>query len=304
MLSPSGYRPTLRQLDYLVAVADEGHIGRAAARCHVAQPSLSAQLKELERGLGADIIERVGRGIRLTAAGTELAERARGILRSADDLVETAHRSATSLHGRLSVAAIPTVAPYLLPRFVPLLRDRHPEVESHLREMQTPQLVPALVRGEIDIGLMALPVDDPDLDHLVILDDPFLVALDPDHAFASRNDVRAEQLAGEAVLLLEDGHCLRDEALDICNEVGATKAGEIQATSLATLCQMVAAGMGVTLLPRSAHAVEARDGTGIVVRPFHGNSPSRKLVLTWRRRSPAAELYRELAELTRAELAN
>jgi LysR family hydrogen peroxide-inducible transcriptional activator len=304
MFPPSGYRPTLRQLDYLVAVADEGHIGRAAARCHVAQPSLSAQLKELERGLGADIIERVGRGVRLTAAGTELAERARGILRSADDLVETAHRSATSLHGRLSVAAIPTVAPYLLPRFVPLLRDRHPEVESHLREMQTPQLVPALVRGEIDIGLMALPVDDPDLDHLVILDDPFLVALDPDHAFASRNDVRAEQLAGEAVLLLEDGHCLRDQALDICNEVGATKAGEIQATSLATLCQMVAAGMGVTLLPRSARAVEARDGTGIVVRPFRGSSPSRKLVLTWRRRSPAAELYRELAELTRAELAN
>lgn len=297
------FRPSLRQLEYLVAVADEGHVGRAAARCHVAQPSLSAQLKELERGLGTAVIERVGRGIRLTSAGDELAAQAREILQATDDLVGTAQRSATSLRGRLRIAAIPTVAPYLLPRFVPLLREHHPDVETHLRELQTPQLVPALARGEIDLGLMALPVEDASLDHVVILDDPFLVALDPDHSFASADEVAVDRLVGEAVLLLEDGHCLRDQALEICSRVGAEEAGEIQATSLATLCQMVAAGMGVTLLPRSARAVEARDGNGILVRPFQGVAPARQLALTWRRRSPAAPLYRALADLTRTHFA-
>jgi LysR family transcriptional regulator, hydrogen peroxide-inducible genes activator len=293
------FRPTLRQLDYLVAVAEEGHIGRAAASCHVSQPSLSAQLKELERGLGTAVIERIGRGIRLTATGENLADQARAILRDTDDLVATARRSATNLTGRLRVAAIPTVAPYLLPRFIPLLRGRHPDIEVHLREMQTPALVPALVRGDIDVGLMALPVDDPELDHLTLLDDPFLVALDPHHHFATDDAIPAERLADEAVLLLEDGHCLRDQALDICNQVGATEFGDIQATSLATLCQMVAAGMGVTLLPQSARTVEAREGAGIIVRPFWGSTPSRELVLTWRHRSPAADLYREMAEILR-----
>jgi LysR family hydrogen peroxide-inducible transcriptional activator len=297
-----GMRPSLRQLEYLVAVADEGHIGRAAAACHVAQPSLSAQIKELERGLGTALVERVGRGIQLTSAGTDLADRARQILQDTDDLVDTARRSTSELRGRLRIAAIPTVAPYLLPRFVPLLRDRHPEVETHLRELQTPRLVPALARGEIDLGLMALPVEDDSLDHVTILEDPFMVALDPSHSFATADDVPVDHLVGEAVLLLEDGHCLRDQALEICSRVGAEENGDIQATSLATLCQMVAAGMGVTLLPRSARAVEAREGTGIVVRPFRDAAPSRKLVLTWRRRSPAAPLYRELGELTRQAL--
>lgn len=296
-------RPTLRQLEYLVAVADEGHIGRAAAACHVAQPSLSAQLKELERAVGSALVERIGRGIRLTAVGRELAERARQVLQDTDDLVDAGRRSAASLQGRLRIAAIPTVAPYLLPRFVPLLRNLHPDVETHLREMQTPLLVPALARGEIDLGLMALPVEDPTLDHVTVLDDPFEIALDPQHQFAGADDVPADELVGEAVLLLEDGHCLRDQALEICNRVGAEEAGEIQATSLSTLCQMVAAGMGVTLLPRSARAVEARDGTGIVVRPFRGDAPSRKLVLAWRSRSPAAGLYRDLGEALRSALA-
>lgn len=302
MSASAAMRPSLRQLEYLVAVADEGHIGRAAAACHVAQPSLSAQIKELERTLGTAVIERIGRGIRLTAAGQELADRARSILRDTDDLVDAAQRSATDLRGRLRIAAIPTVAPYLLPRFVPLLRDRHPAVETHLREMQTPLLVPALAGGEIDLGLMALPVEDDTLDHEVILDDPFELALDPGHQFAGVDDVPVDELVGEAVLLLEDGHCLRDQALEICSRVGAEEAGEIQATSLSTLCQMVAAGMGVTLLPRSARSVEAREGTGIVVRPFRGDAPTRKLVLTWRRRSPAAPLYRELGRLLAARL--
>lgn len=301
MVSPE--RPTLRQLEYLVAVADEGHVGRAAARCHVAQPSLSAQLKALEHGLGTAVVERVGRGVRLTPEGEALAERARDVLRRTDDLVEAARRSSDALQGRLRLAAIPTVAPYLLPRVVPLLRGRHPDVETHLREMQTPQLLPALTRGEVDLGLLALPVDDDTVEHAVVLDDPFLLALDPDHHLAAAEAVPADGLDGQSVLLLEDGHCLRDQALEICARVGAHAGGEIQATSLATLCQMVAAGMGVTLLPLSATDVEARDGTGIVIRPFEGRPPTRRLVLAWRRRSPSAALYRELADLIRETLA-
>ncbi|MDG2026166.1 MAG: LysR substrate-binding domain-containing protein [Acidimicrobiales bacterium] len=302
MYSGTDSRPTLRQLEYLVAVADEGHIGRAAESCHVAQPSLSAQLKQLEHSVGTVVIERIGRGIQLTPAGRDLAERARRVLRDTDDLVALGRQSATQLRGRLRIAAIPTVAPYLLPRFVPLLRELHSEAETHLREMQTPALVPALARGEIDLGLMALPVEDESLDHVNVLDDPFELALAPQHVFAGVEDVPVDELVGEAVLLLEDGHCLRDQALEICSRVGAEEAGEIQATSLSTLCQMVAAGMGITLLPRSARSVEARDGTGIVVRPFRGEPPTRQLVLTWRRRSPAAALYRELGETLRDAL--
>ncbi|MDW3218935.1 MAG: LysR substrate-binding domain-containing protein [Acidimicrobiales bacterium] len=298
-MNPPHRRPTIRQLEYLVAVADHGHIGRAAEACHVAQPSLSAQLKELERALATSVTERIGRGVRLTTAGAELAARARQILQDTDDLVAAAGWAATTLRGRLRVAAIPTVAPYLLPRFVPLLRDRHPDVETHLREMQTPLLVPALARGEVDLGLLALPIEDPTLEHITILDDPFELALDPQHQLAGIDDVPVDQLAGEAVLLLEDGHCLRDQALEICGRVGAEEAGEIQATSLSTLCQMVAAGMGVTLLPRSARSVEARDGTGIVVKPFRGDPPTRRLVLAWRSRSPSAPHYRALGEALR-----
>jgi LysR family hydrogen peroxide-inducible transcriptional activator len=297
-------RPTLRQLEYLVAVADHEHVGRAAAACHVSQPSLSAQLKELERQLGTAVTERVGRGITMTAAGSELADRARGIVRDTDDLMEAANRSTTNFIAALRLAAIPTVAPYLLPRVLPALRRHHPDAEVHLRELQTPKLTEALAIGEIDLGIMALPVDNPDFDHMVILDDPFMVAVAPMHQLAAAEEVALDQLKGEPVLLLEDGHCLRDQALDICNQVGAADHGQIQGTSLATLCQMVAAGMGVTLLPQSAHAVEAREGTGLVVRPFRGSSPSRHLVLVWRRRAPAAPLYAALAEIMRTELAD
>lgn len=296
-------RPTMRQLEYLVALDEHGHVGRAADACHVSQPSLSAQLKELERQVGAVITERVGRGVEVTPVGRELARRARRILRDTDDLVEAANRSATHFVAALRLAAIPTVAPYLLPRILPGIRLAHPEAEIHLRELQTPRMIDALTAGEIDVGLMALPVDNPEFDHRVILDDPFMVATGPTHEFAEVEAVAVDRLSDESVLLLEDGHCLRDQALEICSQVGATDRGQIQGTSLATLCQMVAAGMGVTLLPRSASGVEAREGTGVVVRPFAGATPVRHLVLVWRRRAPAAPLYAELAALMAAELA-
>ena len=296
------YRPTMRQLEYLVAIDDHGHVGRAAEACFVTQPSLSAQIKELERQLGTAVVERVGRGIAVTPLGHELAERARRILREADDLVELADRSGDHLVGTVRLAAIPTVAPYLLPLVLPSMRERHQDAVVHLRELQTPQLVEALGSRDIDLGIMALPVENPDFDYAVILDDPFMLAVDPTHEFAFSAEVPIDCLSGQEVLLLEDGHCLRDQALEICGQVGAHDTGRIQGTSLATICQMVAAGMGVTLLPRSAIGVEARDGTGVVARPFIGATPSRQLVLVWRKRSPAAPLYSELAQTMRAVL--
>ncbi|MDG2111619.1 MAG: LysR substrate-binding domain-containing protein [Actinomycetota bacterium] len=296
-------RPTIRQLEYLVAVAEEGHVGRAARRSHVAQPSLSAQLKELERQLGAPVTERIGRGVQLTPIGRELADRARLVLRVVDDLIVAARRSSEQLGGWLRVAAIPTVAPYLLPAFVPLSGERHPAVQLHLSEMRTPDLVLALAGGQVDLGLLALPIVDDSIDHVVIRDDPFLVAVSTGHEFVADEDVDIAQLADQPMLLLEDGHCLRDQALEICGGVGATESPSIQATSLPTLCQMVAAGLGVTLLPQSARSVEARQGAGIVVRPFSDARPSRQIVLAWRASSPAASLYRELGELTATALA-
>ena len=302
MSSPSGARPTIRQLEYLVALDSHEHIGRAAEACFVSQPTISVQIRELGKHLGVAVVERVGRGIAMTSAGRELAERARAILRDTDEMIESAHRSATAVTGPLRLAAIPTVAPYLLPRILPRIRERHPTAELHLREMQTDALTAALAAADIDLAMLALPVSDVRFEHAVILDDRFLVAMAPDHRLADLPSVPLEGLEDEAVLLLEDGHCLRDHVRDICNRVGARGDGGIQGTSLATVCQMVAAGMGVTLLPASAQAVEAREGTGVVVRPFSDANLFRQVVLMWRRNAPAASLYRELAEIMANEL--
>ena len=301
-MSTLGIRPTIRQLEYLVALDAHGHIGRAATACFVSQPTLSAQIRELEKHLGAAVTERVGRGIVVTAAGRELAARARVILRDTDELVESGHRSETSLMGPLRVAAIPTVAPYLLARVLPALRERHPEAEVHLLELQTEPLSRALAAAEIDLGLLALPTDESMFDHEVILDDPFLLAMAPDHPLTKRQRVPMRRMSGETVLLLEGGHCLRDQALEICNRAGARDDSDILGTSLHTICQMVAAGMGVTLLPASARQVEAREGTGVVVRPFSDADLGREVALVWRKLAPAAGLYRELGQLMAAQL--
>ena len=303
MSPPSGVRPTIRQLEYLVALDAHQHIGRAAEACFVSQPTISTQIRELEKHLGVAVVERLGRGIRVTAAGRELAERARVILRDTDEMVESGHRSATALTGPLRLASIPTAAPYLLPRVLPAMRERHPAAELHLSELRTAQLTTALAAADIDIGLLALPVDDARFEHSVILDDHFLLAMAPSHRLAHESPVPMRSLEGETVLLLEDGHCLRDHVRDICDRAGARSDGGIQGTSLATVCQMVAAGMGVTLLPASARAVEARDGTGVAVRPFRDADPCRQLALIWRRHAPAASLYRELADIMATELA-
>ena len=297
MTPPTGVRPTIRQLEYLVALDTHQHIGRTAEACFVSQPTISTQIRELEKHLGVAVVERVGRGVAMTAAGRELAERARAILRGTDEMVESGHRSATALTGPLRLASIPTAAPYILPRVLPAMRARHPEAKMHLSELRTAPLTAALAAAEIDLGLLALPFDNHRFEHAVVLDDHFLLAMAIGHRLAEQPQVPMESLEDETVLLLEDGHCLRDHVREICDRTGARSDGGIQGTSLATICQMVAAGMGVTLIPASAQAVEAREGTGVAVRPFSDADPCRQLALIWRRHAPAAALYRELAEL-------
>ncbi len=293
----------MRQLEYLVALDNHGHIGRAAASCYVSQPTLSTQIRQLERHLGVSITERVGRGIVVTPVGHELADRARIVLRDTDELLELGRCSSTGLIGPLRIAAIPTAAPYLLARMLPVVRERHPDAQIHLDELKTAALIDDLAAAQLDLALLALPMPAPDVEYLVVLDDPFLLAMDPRHRLARRQTVSSADLASETVLLLENGHCLRGQALEVCRDAGAREVGR-GGTSLVTICQMVAAGMGVTLLPASAAPIEARRGAGVVVRPFSDDVPKRELALAWRRRSPAAPLYRELAGLIAQRLAD
>ena len=278
-------RPTLQQLAYLVALADAGHFGRAAAASHVSQPALSAQIRELERRLGTPLVERLGRGIRFTPAGEAVVERARRLIRDVDELIEEVGAAEGELAGRLVLGVIPTVAPYVLGALVPTLVNRFPAADVRLEELRTETLVAQLRDGRIDLALCALPVDGDDLRHAVLAEDPFLLAVPEGHALArGRGPVSIDVLSEQRVLLLEDGHCLRDQALAVC-DVAGTHPADARATSLPTLVQMVAAGGGVTLLPATAAGVEARPGNGIAIRRFR-EPVHRTLGFVWRGSSP------------------
>src|SRR5262245_20331675 len=292
-------RPSVRQLEYAVALADALHFGRAARACAISQPALSAQIRALEDLLELRLFERSRRGVRVTRAGAAVIERARELLRDLDALVQSARASGEPLSGALHLGVIPTVAPYLLPRWLPRVRAAWPRLRLFLHEDRTARLVAALVEGRLDLLLLALPLRRPDLETLPIFDEPFALATPRGHPLArSRAPVRAPALAGEPVLLLEDGHCLRDQALALCEEAGAREAEGVRAASLSTLVQMVAGGLGVTLLPTSALATEAR-GRAVAVRPFRAPAPSRRIGLAWRRSSPRGDEFRELGAFLR-----
>ena len=291
-------RPSLQQLVYLVALADHGHFGRAAEACFVSQPALSSQIRELERRLGVTLVERLPRGIRLTPAGSAAVARARRVLAEVDDLVEEAGVGDDDISGTLAVGAIPTVAPYVLGGMVPILTSRFPRAQLHLDELRTVELVAGLRGGTVDLALCALPVDDDGLTVAPLFDDPLLLALPAGHGLAAaRGPVDLDELVHHRVLLLEEGHCLRDQAAAVCERIGAPIA-EVRASSMPTLVQMVAAGVGVTLLPASAAGVEARPGNGVVVRPFR-DPPERTVVMAWRATSPRSGAFAELARLVR-----
>jgi LysR family transcriptional regulator, hydrogen peroxide-inducible genes activator len=292
---------SLRQLQYAAAVADTGSFRRAAERCHVSQPSLSAQIAELERGLGVVLFERSRRGVLVTTAGRELIERARRILVESDDLVEAAQRFVDPLSGALRIGVIPTIGPYLLPIVVPAIRRKYRSLTLIWIEDKTSVLVDSVTRGELDAALLALEADLGDLEHARIAKDPFVLAAPPDHRLAAkRSRVRPEELSGEPVLLLDDGHCFREQALAYCSGARAEELG-YRATSLPTLAQMVASGAGVTLLPELAVPTEARRSR-LAIRPFARPVPSRTIVLAWRRRSPLGQALGELAAAMAAAL--
>lgn len=290
-------RPTLQQLSYLVAIADEGNFRKAAQTCFVSQPALSTQIKELERRLGALLIERTPRGAVLTPAGRVAAAEGRRVLQIVDDLAAAVDADQQDIAGELALGVIPTLAPYVLPTVVPVLTDRHPRAELRVRELRTEVLLDELANGALDLGLVATSETPTGIVHHPLVPDPFLLATSAsDELGEEAGPVSVGVLAERPVLLLEDGHCLRDQAQSVCDLVSA-HTRTVFDTSLATLVQMVAAGQGITLLPSSAAAVEARPGNGIVTRRFDDPEPSRTIALVWRASSPRAVHYRGLADL-------
>ena len=287
---------TLRQLQYLAAVADLRSFRRAAEACHVSQPSLSAQVAEAEGALGVRLFERDRRGVLLTRAGEALRPRLRQVLLEAGDLVAAARRLADPRAGTVRLGVLPTIGPYLLPAAVPLLRAALPRLAIRWDEDRTAGLVRRVEAGELEGALVAAEADLGALQAVPVGDDPFVLAAPPGHPLArATGPVRPADLRGAEVLLLDDGHCLRDQALEVC---GAARARELdfRATSLSTLVQMVAGGAGVTLLPSLAAATEA-SRSGLVLRPFAAPAPARTLVVAWRRRSSAEPALREVAEV-------
>ena len=283
--------PTLRQLRYFVALAETQHFGQAALRCHVTQPALSMQIKELETALGASLIERARKGALLTPAGREVARRARAILRSVQDLTDLARQHAKVLSGPLRLGVIPTIGPYVLPGILPRLHATFPTLQLSVRETQTVLLLRELLAGALDLLILALPLEDPEIEELPLFDDVFALALPLDHPLGGRERVAQTDLSGEHLLLLEEGHCLRDQTLALAQAAGASELDDFRASSLATVLQMVASGYGCTILPELAVPVEVGDRQGIHVVPFDRPPPVRTIGLAWRGTSPRREEF-------------
>lgn len=297
-MQPAPHPFTLRQLQYAVAVADTLSFRRAAERCHVSQPSLSAQLAQLEDLLGVRLFERDRRGVLPTPAGKVVLERARRLLQEADDLLAAATLAVDPLAGTLRIGVIPTIAPYLLPRLTPRLRAAFPGLVALWVEDKTAAVVHGVAEGSLDAAVVALEADLEDLAVEPLARDPFVLAARPDHPLAlATGPATADDLRGAEVLLLDEGHCFREQALSFCSGAKAREL-EFRATSLSTLSQMVAGGVGVTLLPRLA--VPAESGrAGLVVRHFAAPAPGRTLALAWRKQSPLGDALRRLAVVLR-----
>jgi LysR family transcriptional regulator, hydrogen peroxide-inducible genes activator len=284
---------SIRQLEYVVAVADTLGFHRAAERCHVSQPTLSAQVQQLEAVLGTRLFERDRRRVLVTVAGQELVARARRVLLEVEDLLTVAARVRDPFAGTMRIGVIPTVAPYLLAEVTPALARDYPALRLVFREEKTEDVMRDLHSGALDAGLLALEADLGEHAHEPVLKDVFVVALPKGHALARRKRIGLADLEDAEVRLLDDGHCLRSQALSLCAKAGATEA-DFRATSLATLVQMVSSAGGITLLPKLAVPVENRRGQ-LEIRPFSPPAPSRTLALVWRPASPLGDAYRKIA---------
>lgn len=295
MTTPAAHDLSIRQLQYLVAVADTLGFHKAAEKCGVSQPTLSSQVQKVEEVLGVQVFERNKQRVLLTKAGEAVVAHARRILVDVEDLIATAGASKDPFAGTLRIAVIPTIAPYLLPWVAPAVAERWPRLRLALLEEKTEDMLASLRNGAIDAGLLAVVDGMEDLERADVLEDPFVAALPKSHPLAKRKSIALADLDEEPVLLLEDGHCLRTQALALCQRAGATET-DLRATSLATLVQMVSAGIGVTLLPSIAIAVENRRGQ-LAIRPLSGKGQGRTICLAWRRESALAPSLRELARV-------
>ena len=287
---------TLRQLRYFDALAQQRHFGHAADICAISQPALSMQIKELEQALGTQLFERGGRQLRLTAVGEEFAPRVRDILRAVDELSDLARAAAQGLSGRLRLGVIPTVAPYLLPRIVGQLGQSYPALDLHIRETITPKLLQELADGQLDCAIVALPVSEDSLHETHLFTEEFVLV----RPFAEGHlPVPApEKLRQMRLLLLEEGHCFRDQALSFCAMTGNGPRELLDGSALSTLVQMVGAGIGVTLIPEMAVAVETRSAQ-VAVSRFPAPQPQRSIGMVWRKSSPLAQQLEQVAEAVR-----
>jgi LysR family hydrogen peroxide-inducible transcriptional activator len=292
--------PTVRQLRYLAALADHLHFADAAADCGVSQPNLSAQIRELEKTLGVQLLERTSRHVLLTDVGERVVDRAHRVLTELEDLIETASLSDDPFAGRMRLGVIPTIAPYVLPRTLPVVRKTWPHLELQLIEDFTDRLLQRLRAGELDAALLALPVEQGGLRTEALVDEPFVVLAPKGHPISRSRSIKADAFDADDLLLLQEGHCLRDQALNLCH-VQTTRRG-IEGSSLTTLVQMVANGFGTTLLPVTALPVDLPSTNEVVVVPFTKPAPGRTIGLVWRQTSSRTDAFLGLADLLRAEL--
>ncbi|MGZ8363427.1 MAG: hydrogen peroxide-inducible genes activator [Caulobacteraceae bacterium] len=291
--------PSLRQLQYLRLLARHGSFSRAAEAAHVTQPTLSAGIAELERVLGAPVVDRARSGVILTSVGEDAARRAEVILSGAEDLVEAARGAGEPLSGRLRLGVIPTIAPYLLPAALPVLRERFPKLRLYLREDLTHRLIAALKAGDLDAALIALPYDLAGLDHAHVSDDEIMALLPEHHPLAKARRVTSERLDHEELILLEDGHCLREHALAACGLERPGGPEHFAATSLATLVQMVGSGLGVSLAPAMAVEAGLIHNAPVAVRHLDADAPRREIAVIWRAGSSRGREGKLLAEALR-----
>lgn len=291
----SVFLPTLKQLQYLVALHDHGHFGKAAEACFVTQSTLSAGLRELESLIGVTLVERTRRVVRFTALGLRVVEKARRVMREAEELGDLVKAEGKPLSGELRLGVIPTIAPFLLPRLLRPVRQDWPELKLYLREETSAAACDSLHRGHLDCVLLALPFGCGDVESEIIFEDRLYVAYPTgEHPPAT---IRPDQIDQERLLLLEDGHCLKDHALSACNRPELRAEARMMGTSLHTLVQMVDNGLGVTILPQMAIDAGILNGTDVIARPLEAEHPTRTIALVWRKASPRGEEFRMLAKV-------
>lgn len=285
----------LRDLHYLVSLAEHRHFGRAAEACFVSQPTLSTQIKKLEDELGVALVERTPRKVLLTDVGRDIANRAREVLNEIEQIKGVARRTVDPESGTVRLGIFPTLGPYLLPHVVPLLRQRFPRLELLLVEEKSEIVLSRLREGKLDAGILALPIHDDSLHTEFLFEEPFLLAVPQSHPLAKRSQLKLNELSDQSLLLLEDGHCMRDQALEVCHLSGAGEKSGFRATSLETLRQMVASNVGITLLPILAVKPPVAQAPNLQFVQFSGQAPSRRIAMVWRKSSAMGDFLTQLA---------